>query len=113
MLVYIKLYLYICIRKTKHNLNMTTSTRTELMNIAKQAAAYITRLNGENDTFQIAGETLIAVITYEAEIGEDPGDRGTAPDWWIERETVSVEEVYNEDGENDPEAVKWLENQLN
>ena len=40
---------------------MTTSTHTELMNIAKQTAAYINRLNGECD----------------------------------------------------PEAVKWLENQLN
>ena len=83
------------------------------MNIAKQAAACINRLNGECNTFDIYGDSLTAIITYEAEIGKDPGDYWTAPSWCIERETVSVEEVYNEDGENDPEAVKWLENQLN
>lgn len=92
---------------------MTTTTRTELMNIAKQAAAYINRLNGESNTFEIYGDHLTAIITYEAEIGEDNGDYWTAPGWWIERETVSVGEVYNEDGECDPEAAEWLENQLN
>lgn len=53
---------------------MTTSTHIELQQIAKQAAAYITRLNGESDTFQIDGATLSAVIAYEAETGEDKGD---------------------------------------
>ena len=75
---------------------MTTSTHIELQQIAKQAAAYITRLNGESDTFQIDGATLSAVIAYEAETGEDKGDYWTAPSWWIERETVSVEGVYDE-----------------
>lgn len=70
---------------------MTTTTHAELMNIAKQAADYINRLNGECDTFQIDGATLSAVITYEAETGENRGDYWTAPSWWIERETVSVE----------------------
>lgn len=92
---------------------MTPTTRTELMNIAKQAAAYITRLNGECDTFQIDGATLSAVIAYEAETGEDRGDYWTAPSWWIERETVRVEGVYNEDGKNDKEAAEWLAQQLN
>ena len=53
---------------------MTTSTHIELQQIAKQAAAYITRLNGESDTFQIDGAILSAVIAYEAETGEDNGD---------------------------------------
>ena len=92
---------------------MTPTTRTELMNITKEAAAYIARLGGECDTFQIDGATLSAVITYEAETGEDRGDCWTAPGWWIEREAVSVEGVYNEDGENDTEAVEWLAKQLN
>ena len=92
---------------------MTTTTHAELMNIAKQAADYINRLNGECDTFQIDGATLPAVITNEAETGENRGDYWTAPSWWIERETVSVEGGYNEDGENDPEAAEWLAKQLN
>lgn len=92
---------------------MTTATRNELMNIAAQAAAYITRLGGESDTFQIDGETLSVVIAYEAETGEDRGDYWTAPYSWIERETVNVEGVYNEDGNNDTEAAEWLAKQLN
>lgn len=92
---------------------MTTATRTELMHIAKQAAAYITRLNGESDTFQIDGETLSVVIAYEAETCEDRGDYWTAPYSWIKRETVYVEGVYNEDGNNDTEAAEWLAKQLN
>lgn len=92
---------------------MTTAKHTELQQIAKEAAAYITRLNGECDTFEIDGATLTAVIRYEAEIGEDAGDYWTAPGWWIECETVHVEGVYDEDGENDKEAAEWLAWQLN
>lgn len=92
---------------------MTTAMHTELQQIAKEAAAYITRLNGESDTFQIDGATLSAVISYEAETGEDAGDYWTAPSWWIERETAHVEGVYDEDGENDKEAAEWLAKQLN
>ena len=51
---------------------MTTATHTELMQIAKEAAEYITKLNGENETFEIEGDTLTAVIAYEAEIGMMP-----------------------------------------
>ena len=102
-------------KKTKHKglQIMTPTTRTELMNIAKDAAAYIDRLNGECDTFQIDGATLSAVIAYEAEIGEDRGDYWTAPSWWIEWEIVKVKCVYNEDGDNDTEAAEWLAKQLN
>lgn len=92
---------------------MTPVTHTELMNIVKDAAAYIARLNGENDTFEIEGETLIAEICYEAEIGEDAGDYWTAPCWWIEREQIRVEGVYDEDGNNDKEAVAYLGTLLN
>lgn len=91
---------------------MTPTTRTELMNIATQATAYIARLGGECDTFQIDGETLSAVIRYEVETDEDKGDGRTAPGWWIELETVSVEGVYDEDGNNDTEAAEWLAKQL-
>ena len=83
------------------------------MDIAKRAADYITNLNGESQTFEIEGATMTAVISYEAEIGEDPGDRWTAPGWWIERESSRVRALYNNEGEEDREAARWLENMLN
>ncbi len=105
----------LCTRKINQYFTniMTTATHTELQQIAKQASAYITRLKGECDTFQIDGATISAVIAYEAEISEDEGDYWTAPSWWIEWETVSVEGVYDEDGNNDTEAAEWLAKQLN
>ena len=87
---------------------MASTTRTELMNLAKQAAAYITKLNGEAES-----NGITAVIAYDAEIVEDKGDYWTAPSWSIEDETVAVEAVINEDGNEDEEAAEWLEKQLN
>lgn len=88
---------------------MTTATYTELMQIAKEAAAYIiTRLNGESETFEIDGDNLSAEIVYEAEVGYDPGDRWVAPCWWVEWQDVYVNGVYGEDGENDEEAAECL-----
>lgn len=92
---------------------MTPTTRTELMNIAKNAATYISHLNGEADTFEVEGATLMAEICYEAEIEEDAGDYWTAPSWWIERKRISVEGVYDEEGNNDKEAAAYLETLLN
>lgn len=92
---------------------MIQTTCTELEQIAKQAAAYIARLNGEADTFEVEGATLMAEICYEAEIEEDAGDYWTAPSWWIERERISVEGVYDEEGNNDKEAAAYLETLLN
>lgn len=91
---------------------MTTATHTELMQIAKDAAAYITNLNGESKTFEIEGNTMTAVIEYRAEIGYDKGDYyWTAPCSWVERDEVAVE-VYTEDGD-DTEAAEWLKKMLN
>ena len=56
---------------------------------------------------------ITAVIAYDAEIVEDKGDYWTAPSWSIEDETVAVEAVINEDGNEDEEAAEWLEKQLN
>lgn len=92
---------------------MTTAIHTELMQIAKEAAAYITKLNGESETFEIEGSTLTAIIDYRAEAAEDAGDRWTAPSWWMVCETATVEAVYNQEGEDDPEAAEWLRKQLN
>lgn len=92
---------------------MNTTTHTELMQIAKEAADYITKLNGESETFEVEGATLTAVIDYRATIGEDAGDRWTASDWWIESEEVRVEAVYNEEGNKDPELTEWMKKMLN
>ncbi len=40
--------------------DMTTAAYIELQAMAQQAAAYIASLNGEADTFEIEGSTLIA-----------------------------------------------------
>lgn len=91
---------------------MTTATYTELMQIAKEAAAYITKLNGESKTFEIEGDTMTAVIEYKAEIGYDNGDYWTAPCSWVEHDEIKVVAVYNEDGD-DTQAVEWLKKMLN
>ena len=92
---------------------MTTATRTELMQIAKEAAAYITKLNGGSETFEIEGPNLTAVIEYTAEIGEDAGDRWTAPCSWVECEEAQVVPVNGEEGDDDLEATEWLKKMLN
>ncbi len=92
---------------------MTTATHTAMLNLAKQAAVYISRLNGEADTFEVEHNGMTAVVTYTAEIGEDAGDYRTAPSWWIERETATVESVYDEEDNEDTEAAEWLKKMLN
>lgn len=92
---------------------MTTATHTAMLNLAKQAAVYISRLNGEADTFEVEHNGMTAVIAYEAEVGYDKGDYWTAPYSCIEREMVNVEAVYNEDGDDDAEAAEWLKKMLN
>lgn len=52
---------------------MTTATHTAMQNLADKAAAYITKLNGENETFEIESNGMTAIVSYEAEIGDDPG----------------------------------------
>ena len=94
-------------------ITITTATYTTMQNLAKQAAAYITKLNGEAETFEIESNGITAVIAYDAEIVEDKGDYWTAPSWSIEDETVAVEAVYDEDGEEDKEAADWLKKMLN
>ena len=92
---------------------MTATTHTTMLNLAEKAAAYITNLNGESESFEVESNGMIAVVTYTAEIGEDAGDRWTAPSWWIESETTNVEVVYNEEGDEDTEASEWLKKMLN
>lgn len=91
---------------------MITATHAELQNLAKLATDYITKLNGENEYFEVETENFTAYINYEAEIGEDNGDRWTAPSWWVKSETATVKAVFNEDGE-DKEAAEFLQMMLN
>ncbi len=91
---------------------MITATHAELQNLAKLATDYITKLNGENEYFEVETENFTACINYEAEIGEDNGDRWTAPSWWVKSETATVKAVFNEDGE-DKEAAEFLQMMLN
>lgn len=83
---------------------MTQTTYTELQALAQEAAARIALLDGEVDTFQIDGDTLSAVIDYRVEVDEVRE---------ISRQTVIVEGVYDENGDNDTEAAAWLAKQLN
>lgn len=92
---------------------MTTATHTTMQNLAKQAAEYITKLNGEAETFEVVCGDYLAVLAYEAEIAEDNGDYWTAPSWSIEGETVTVKAVYDENGDEDKEAAEWLGAMLN
>lgn len=100
-------------RKIKTTVKMTTATHTALQNLAKQAAEYITKLNGEAETFEVVCGDYLAVIAYEAEIAEDKGDYWTAPYSWIEYERTTVKAVYDENGDEDKEATKWLQEALN
>ena len=92
---------------------MTPTLYTELQTLATSVVDYIARLDGESDTFQIDGDTLSVVIEYKADVDETAGDRWTAPSWGISRETVIVEGVYDENGDNDTEAAAWLAKLLN
>ena len=91
---------------------MATATHNELLTLAKMAADYITKLNGESETFDVDTENFTACINYEAEIGEDKGDYWTAPSWWVKSEKTTVEAVFNEDGE-DKEAAEFLQKMVN
>ena len=91
---------------------MTTATHNELLTLARQAADYITKLNGESETFDVETENFTACINYEAEIGEDKGDYWTAPSWWVKSEKATVKAVFNDDGE-DKEAAEFLQKMLN
>lgn len=92
---------------------MTTATYTEMKQIAEMAAEYIAGLNSENETFEIENNGYLAVINCKATIEEDGGDYYTAPCWSISELVVNVLEVYNDEGEADNEAARWLNEKLN
>ena len=106
---------YICIVKQIIKV-MTTATHNELLTIAKLAADYITKLNGEDDTFEVETENFTACIRYEAEYDIVRGGDSYCGIWEMVPELVSecttVESLMTEDGE-DREAAKCLEQMLN
>ena len=95
---------------------MTTATHTALQNLAKQAAEYITKLNGEDDTFEVETENFTACIRYEAEYEMVRGGDSYCGIWEMVAELVSecttVESLMTEDGE-DKEAAEFLQKMLN
>lgn len=95
---------------------MTTATHNELMAPAKLAADYITKLNGESDTFEVETENFTACIKYEAEYKMVRGGDSYCGIWEMVPELVSeqttVEAVFNDDSE-DKEAAEFLQKMLN
>lgn len=95
---------------------MKTTTHNELLTIAKLAADYITKLNGESDTFEVETESFTACINYEAEYKMVRGGDSYCGIWEMVPELVSeqttVEAVFNDDSE-DKEAAEFLQKMLN
>lgn len=93
---------------------MTTETRKKLEEFADAIAQHITDLNGESMEFPFSDYNFEAELEYTAEIGYDKGDRWTAPDSWIKSEKVYVNALWDlDEGEENEECRKWLENALN
>lgn len=92
---------------------MNAELRAELNDLYFDAVSHIKELNGRSETFFAYSENFTAEIDYRATIGEDAGDRWTAPDWWIESEEIRVEGVYNEEGDELPELTEWMNKKLN
>lgn len=95
---------------------MTTATRNELQNLAKLAADYITKLNGESEYFEVETENFTACIRYKAEYEMVRGGDHYCGIWEMIPELVSecttVESVLTDDGE-DKEAAEFLQKMLN
>lgn len=95
---------------------MTTATHNELLTLAKMAADYITKLNGESETFEVETENFTACINYEAEYEMVRGGDHYCGIWEMIPELVSehttVESLMTDDGE-DKEAAEFLQKMLN
>lgn len=92
---------------------MTTTIFNELTQIAIKAANYLNGLCSDSETFQVDGETLSAVIRYNAETKYYEGDYWTALGSVTENEMVTVEGIYDEDWENNKEYTEYLQKLLN
>lgn len=88
-------------------------TYTQIEKLAQMVAAHIAKMTSENETFEIENNGYLAVINCKATIEEDGGDYYTAPCWSISELVVNVLEVYNDEGEADNEAARWLNEKLN
>lgn len=88
-------------------------TTTFLYPLIDKIARKVDNFNGEPCTFDVEHNDWVAECRYTATIGEDAGDRWTAPSWWVESEQVEVLKLYNADGDEEPTLRKWVEKQLN
>lgn len=88
--------------------------KTQLQQLAKAINVVVAEFE-ENGNFDVECGNLVAFGRYEVEIGEDEGDYWTAPAWWVEKERVTVEALFDNEGEEieNPEYIKMLNQFLN
>ena len=85
---------------------MTTATYTTMQNLAKQAAAYITEPRRSKPRPSRSRVTVLRPLSHTTpRSSRTRATTWTAPSWSIEDETVAVEAVINEDGNEDEEAA--------
>lgn len=89
--------------------------KTQLQQLAKAINEVIGTMNSNSGTFDVECGNLVAFGRYEVEIGEDEGDYWTAPAWWVERERVVVEALFDNEGEEIENAdyIDYLNEILN
>ena len=93
---------------------MNAAMQASLDDLAHKIRLHIAHLAGEDTTFEEKNDDWVARIQYEATVGEDKGDRRTAPSWWIDREKATVVYVSDRHSDNDnDEAADYLTKILN
>ena len=89
--------------------------KTQLQQLAKAINNEVCKMYGNSGAFDVECGNLVAFGRYEVEIGEDKGDYWTAPAWWVERERVIVEALFDNEGEEIENAdyIAYLNEVLN
>lgn len=89
--------------------------KTQLQQLAKAINEVIGTMNSNSGAFDVECGQLVAFGRYEVEIGEDEGDYWTAPAWWVEKERVIVEALFDNEGEEieNPEYIAYLNKMMN
>lgn len=89
--------------------------KTQLNQLAKAINNEICKMYGNSGTFDVECGNLVAFGRYEAEIGEDKGDRFTAPSWWVSGQRVVVEALFDNEGEEIENAdyIAYLNKKMN
>lgn len=99
---------------------MITLTDTQLRDWATQIATSISRYSssGESAEFESSFEvseddSLTARVIYQCDVEVDAGDHYTAPSWWIENESTTIDWVNGTDGFYHPDLAEKLGELLN